>query len=294
MYQRKSYKHLYPRRKWQIVLHEIIFEADTPAGRWFDILLIVMILLSLMIVFLDSVAVIHDKFGTHLMIAEWIFTGLFTAEYILRLACVKKPSKYAVSFYGIIDMVAVLPSYIGLIVGQMPSLIFIRALRVLRIFRVLKMGKFLKEATIIVTAIKKSSAKITVFLTGVMALIFIMGSIMHMVEGPENGFTSIPRSIYWAIVTLTTVGYGDISPQTPLGQFISSLLMITGYGIIAVPTGIVSYEIMKDFQQSQLSTQVCPVCMKEGHARDAEFCKFCGAVLDDNKRLEGNDPSGET
>ncbi|MDP6932514.1 MAG: ion transporter [Myxococcota bacterium] len=269
-------EHLPSQSSWRECLHTIIFEADTPAGKTFDVGLLWAIVLSVVVVCLDSVESIRDQFGPSLRLAEWIFTLAFTVEYLLRLACVGRPLRYARSFYGIVDLLAVLPTYLSLAMSGLPSLLVLRALRLLRVFRILKLAHLMGEARQLTSAMKASGAKIFVFLAGVLTLALIMGAIMYLVEGEENGFTSIPRSLYWAIVTLTTVGYGDITPQTPLGQALASLLMILGYGIIAVPTGIISVEINRAVPTN---TQACPDCSREGHEDDASHCKYCGAAL---------------
>jgi voltage-gated potassium channel len=261
-------------------LHEIIFEADTRAGKIFDIVLIASILISVLVVMLDSVKVINVEYGRLLYFTEWFFTILFTVEYILRLLTVGKPVKYAVSFFGIVDLLAVLPTYFSVLLPGSKFLIVIRLLRVLRIFRVLKLVQYLSEARMLKQALKASRRKITVFIFTVITLVVIMGSLMYVIEGEANGFTSIPRSIYWAIVTLTTVGYGDISPNTGLGQMLAAVIMICGYGIIAVPTGIVTVEMALASTTSQkVSTQACPECSAEGHDADARYCKYCGSLL---------------
>lgn len=261
-------------------LHEVIFEADTPAGRAFDVVLLVLILLSIVAVCLESVGSIREEYGTLLRILEWILTGLFTVEYALRLYCVRRPSRYATSFFGVVDLLAILPTYLSFFVAGSQSLLVIRALRLLRVFRVLKLAHFLGEARMLHAAVRASVRKIIVFLGTVLTLILIVGSLMYLIEGPENGFTSIPRSIYWAIVTMTTVGYGDIAPQTVPGQVLASIIMILGYGIIAVPTGIVTVELAgHSGDKRKVSTQACPGCGGEGHAWDAKHCKHCGARL---------------
>ncbi len=266
---------LSPRR---LILHEIIFEADTKAGKLFDILLLISIMLSVIVVMLDSVNHINRDYGEILFYAEWFFTILFTVEYLLRLYSIEHPSKYAFSFYGVVDLISILPTYLSLIFAGSHYLVTFRLLRMLRIFRVLKFAQYLGEANHLALALRASKRKIFVFLFTVMIIVVIVGSLMYVIEGEENGFTSIPRSIYWAIVTLTTVGYGDISPQTPLGQILASLIMIVGYGIIAVPTGIVTAEYSK-IKIETVSTQVCPHCSAEGHDPDAEYCKYCGEKL---------------
>lgn len=269
-----------PGRKpgWRATLHEIIFEADTPAGRTFDLLLILTILLSTLAVMLESMQVVRQNWSQEIRIAEWLFTILFTIEYILRLMTVKRPLRYATSFFGVVDLMAVLPTYISLVLPGAQYLLVLRFLRILRVFRVLKLALYLKEGEIILRALRASQRKITVFLFGVLSAILILGSLMYMIEGEANGFTSIPKSIYWAIVTMTTVGYGDIAPQTTVGQFLAACMMILGYAIIAVPTGIVSVE-MRGAMNQAVSTQACPSCSKEGHEVDARFCKHCGSSL---------------
>lgn len=263
---------------WQHKLHEIIFEADTPAGKLFDIILIFTIALSVIAVMLDSVKKININYGNILYIAEWIFTILFTIEYFLRIVSVRKPFRYIISFYGVVDLLAILPTYLSVIVPGIHFLLVIRLLRVLRIFRVLKLVQYISEAKMLRQALRASSRKITVFVFTVLTLVTIMGSMMYVIEGEANGFTSIPRSVYWAIVTLTTVGYGDILPTTGFGQMLAAVIMICGYGIIAVPTGIVTVE-MNRLAVKRISTQACPECSAEGHDYDAKYCKICGAKL---------------
>ena len=270
---------MHQRPHWQSVLHEVIFEADTPLGKAFDILLIVSILVSVIAVMLDSILAVQLHFGGILSGIEWLFTIIFTIEYILRLMCVGKPFKYAISFYGIVDLLAILPTFVSLFMPGTQYFLVIRILRILRIFRIFKLAPYLGESRLLMKALRASSRKITVFILTVMTLVVIFGSLMYVIEGGNNGFTSIPRSIYWAIVTLTTVGYGDISPQTILGQTMASMVMITGYAIIAVPTGIVTVEMSKAFGDRKVSTQSCPECSAEGHDADARYCKYCGAVL---------------
>lgn len=263
---------------WRKKSFEIIFEADTPAGKWFDIVLIICILLSVTVVMLDSVSSVGSKYGKLLYALEWFFTILFTVEYIMRLICVGRPIRYAVSFFGIVDLLAILPTYISLIFFGSRYLSVVRVLRVLRVFRVLKLGHHTKEAAVLRRALYASRRKILVFLFAVLTLVVIIGSLIYVIEGRQSGFTSIPRSVYWAIVTLTTVGYGDISPQTGPGQFLAAIVMILGYSIIAVPTGIVTVEL-SHVRKEHLSTQACPGCSAEGHDADAEYCKFCGTKL---------------
>jgi voltage-gated potassium channel len=259
-------------------LHEIIFEADTPAGKLFDVVLIISIVLSVLIVMLDSVGPINTSYGQLLYFGEWFFTVLFTIEYFLRLYSVGRPLSYATSFFGIVDLLAILPTYLSIFFPGTQYLLVIRILRVLRIFRVLKLVQYLGEARLLLQALRASRRKIAVFLLTVLVLVVIFGSLMYLIEDPSSGFTSIPKSIYWSIVTLTTVGYGDISPQTDLGQTIAAVIMIIGYGIIAVPTGIVTVELSQAFKK-QLSTQACPECSAEGHDNDAKYCKDCGSLL---------------
>jgi len=265
-------------REWREILFEVIFEADTPAGKWFDIVLIISILLSVMTVMLDSVSSIRAKYGEFLYAAEWFFTILFTVEYIFRLLCIGRPIRYAVSFFGIVDLLAILPTYMSLIFFGSRYLLVVRVLRVLRIFRVLKLGHHTQEATVLRKALYASRRKIIVFLFVVLTLVIIIGSLMYVIEEEKNGFTNIPRSVYWAVVTLTTVGYGDISPKSGMGQFLAAIVMILGYSIIAVPTGIVTVELSR-VHTEKTSSQACPNCSAEGHDRDAQYCKFCGTKL---------------
>ena len=259
----------------------IIFEAHTPAGKAFDVGLIIFIALSILVVMLESVASVAERHGTLLRVVEWIVTICFTVEYILRLLCVRRPLRYAVSFFGLVDLMAILPTYLSIIFPATRFLTVIRALRMLRVFRVLKLARYLRAASMITRALSASRVKISVFLYAVLTVVVIIGSTMYIIEGGENDFTSIPRSVYWAIVTLTTVGYGDISPQTPLGQALAAVVMILGYGMIAVPTGIVSVELAH--QQEEIITRACPACACEVHAPDARFCRRCGHVLRERK-----------
>lgn len=259
-------------------LHEIIFEADTPAGKAFDIMLLFCIVVSVGAVILESVASIRQAYGSYLRTLEWTFTILFTIEYGLRLISVRRPLHYALSFYGIVDLLAILPTYLSFFIAGSHSLIVIRALRLLRVFRVLKLGHFVGAEKLLQTALKASMRKIVVFLGTVLTLVLIIGSLMYLIEGEQNGFTSIPQAVYWAIVTMTTVGYGDIAPQTVLGQLFASAVMIIGYAIIAVPTGIVTVELAQASRRA-VSTQACPNCSREGHDPDARYCKHCGALL---------------
>ncbi|MCG8353722.1 MAG: ion transporter [Chloroflexales bacterium] len=266
--------------QWRDRLHEIIFEADTPAGKLFDVVLIWSIVCSVTVVLLDSVAVVRVRYGDLLYAAEWFFTILFTIEYILRLISVRWPLRYATSFFGVVDLLAILPTYLSLFLPGSQYLLTIRVLRLLRIFRVFKLATYLNEAQVIITALQASRRKISVFLFTVTIIVVTIGSMMYVVEGEQNGFVNIPTSIYWAIVTLTTVGYGDISPQTALGKVIASIVMIIGFAIIAVPTGIVTAELAQlTKSKSRVSTQACPSCSLDGHDHDAKYCKYCSAPL---------------
>ena len=271
-------------RPWQKKLHEIIYEADTPVGKLFDILLIVFIFLSVAVVMLESVKEINNRFGWLLLTMEWFITFIFSMEYILRLLCIKKKLKYAFSFFGVIDLIAILPSYLEFFMHTQSAsyLATIRILRVLRIFRILKLTQYLVEANVLITALRQSRRKVLIFLSTVVVLVIILGSFMFLIENEVNpAYSSIPRSIYWAIVTITTVGYGDISPITIPGQCLASVVMILGYAILAVPTGIVSVELNEAYRKIRetTSTLACLSCSAEGHDHDAEYCKFCGEEL---------------
>jgi voltage-gated potassium channel len=259
-------------------LHEIIFEADTPAGRLFDLLLMLAIVSSVVVVLLESVASVRARAGPTLHALEWGFTILFTIEYIFRLATVGRPLRYARSTLGIVDLLAILPSYISLVFPGGQSLLVIRLLRLLRVFRVLKLTEYLRESRTLVQALRASWRKIAVFLMTVMTIVVVVGTMMYVIEGEKHGFTSIPISIYWAVVTLTTVGYGDLAPATILGRALAVVLMLTGYGIIAVPTGIVTAELTRAIAQP-ISTQACPTCGAGGHEADAVYCRRCGSRL---------------
>ncbi|MGX1929113.1 ion transporter [Flagellimonas sp. 2504JD4-2] len=270
---------------WKHRLHEVIYEADTPLGRLFDIVLIFLIVLSVVLVMLESIKEIDLHYHKVLLTLEWVITIFFTLEYIARLISIKKPWKYVFSFYGIIDFVSTIPLYLSYILAGSQVLLAVRAFRLLRIFRILKLVKFMGEASVLKAALKASRAKIAVFIYVVLILSVIMGTVMYLIESDEAGFTSIPRSIYWTIVTLTTVGYGDIAPQTNLGQFLATIIMVLGYGIIAVPTGIVTVEFSKhrngDKAKSVVhtNTQACPSCTAEGHRDEASHCYNCGELL---------------
>lgn len=272
------------RRHHRVVLNEIIFGYETRAGRLFDLILMILIVLSVAAVLLDSVASLSVRYHEQFYALEWVFTLLFTVEYGLRLYSTGSIRRYACSFFGLVDLFSILPTYLSLILPGASFLLVIRVLRILRIFRILKLLRYIAEANTLTRALVSSHRKIFIFLFGVLTLNIIFGSLMYIVEGPENGFNSIPESMYWAIVTITTVGYGDISPQTGLGRFIASLAMITGYAIIAIPTGIVGSELMHEYQLKDRETQrdnelSCSFCLQRGHDRDALYCKRCGEKL---------------
>ncbi len=266
--------------EWKQRLFKIIFESDTRNGQAFDIVLLILILISILVVMLESVSSLREEYGQWLVRAEWFLTIIFTIEFLMRLSIVKEKRNYAFSFFGIIDLLSILPTYLAFLIPGSQSLLVIRSIRLLRIFRIFKLGRFIGESQNLTKALRASQYKITVFMISVLTAVIIFGTLMFLVEGPVHGFTSIPTSIYWAIVTMTTVGYGDIASQTPLGQSIASVIMILGYGIIAVPTGIVSAEMVQLKQSSKGSAKVCAHCLKEGHDVDATFCKFCGEKID--------------
>jgi len=279
-----------PLSKWKNKLHEVIYEADTPSGKLFDIVLFILIIISVVLVMLESIDEFDQKYHRTLLTLEWVITIFFTLEYIARLISIKKPLKYVFSFYGIIDFLSTIPLYLSYILAGSQVLLAVRAFRLLRIFRILKLVKFMGEASQLQSALKASRAKIAVFIYVVLILSVIMGTVMYIVEGDESGFTSIPKSIYWTIVTLTTVGYGDIAPQSNLGQFLATVIMILGYGIIAVPTGIVTAEFARNRNNHKenddekgflvhVNTQACPSCSVEGHRDDATHCYNCGHPL---------------
>lgn len=266
---------------WRHRLHEIIYEADTKEGKLFDIVLLIAIIASIIFVMLESVKSFDEKLYEFLNIAEWIITILFSIEYILRIVAIKKPFRYIFSFYGIIDLLSTLPKYLSFVIVGSHNLAALRALRLLRVFRILKLTRYVGASNRLIIALRASKAKIAVFLFFVVIICIILGTIMYMVEGEENGFTSIPRSVYWAIVTLTTVGFGDIAPNTPLGQLIASVIMILGYSIIAIPTGIVGAEMSKMTNDEDTNTQACPNCLKDHHKENAIYCYNCGSVLNE-------------
>lgn len=267
------------KRTWKQKLHEIIYEADTTAGKLFDVILLILILISVLVVMLESVVSLQNQYGHYFNIIEWIITVLFTIEYILRVITVKSSWKYIFSWYGIIDLIATLPKYLGLFVGKTEVLVVLRSLRLLRVFTILKLVRYTGASNDLIKAIKASKAKIGVFIFAVIILSIVLGTIIYLIEGnADSGFTSIPRGIYWVIVTMTTVGYGDIAPVTPLGQFFASIVMIMGYGIIAVPTGIVSSEF-NSVKNQNTNTQVCNNCNESNHDDKAQFCHQCATPL---------------
>lgn len=263
---------------WRARWHEVIFEADTPAGKHFDLVLLALILLSVLAVSLESVRALRESHGAALRATEWIFTALFTIEYVARLATVRRPWRYAVSFFGVVDLLAILPTYLSLLLPGTQSLIVIRALRLLRVFRILKLTHFVGEARMLGAAMRASLRKIVVFISVVLTTVLISGALMYVVEGDAHGFTSIPMSVYWAVVTMSTVGYGDIVPHTVLGRCLASVLMVLGYAIIAVPTGIVTVELTAATRAANNTTS-CPACGRDGHDNDARNCKYRGAKL---------------
>ena len=267
-----------PPTGWRRKLYLIIFESDTPAGLLFDQLLLIAILASVTVVMLDSVESISSRHHMTLAALEWIFTALFTIEYIARLLCVERPRRYARSFYGIVDLVSVLPTYLAFFVPELHALIDVRVLRMLRVFRILKLTQYLAEFQLLADALRNSRRKIAVFLSAVLMIVVTLGTVMYVVEGPVNGFTSIPLSVYWAITTMTTVGFGDIVPQTDVGRFVASVMMLMGWGVLAVPTGIVTAE-MTSQRLRPVRGRPCPGCGADEHAADARYCRVCGASL---------------
>ena len=261
-------------------LHEIIFEAETLAGRIFDIFLLWAIGISTFVVVLDSVPNIHENYSNYFMITEWVLAGLFAMEYLLRIYCIQQPLRYIFSFYGLIDLLAIAPALMSLMLEVNSSLLIIRAVRLIRVFRIFKLGRYVREAKVLKVALESSRAKITVFLGTVLIAVLVMGTLMYLIEGEEYGFSSIPLGIYWAIVTMTTVGYGDLVPHTVIGKILAGTLMILGYGVLAVPTGIVSVELAHATQKS-MNTLSCQNCSKEGHDFHALFCDRCGEKLVD-------------
>ncbi|ART56505.1 ion transporter [Acidovorax carolinensis] len=270
-----------PLQDWRLRLYTIIFEADTRAGRLFDMALIAAILLSIAVVVADSVPALHERWRQQFTWAEWCFTALFTLEYLARLACTRRPLRYATSFFGVVDLLAMLPTYLALLFPGAHALIDVRVLRLLRVFRVFKLTSYLAEYRGLGRALQASARKIIVFITGVLMIVLVMGTLMYVVEGPANGFSTIPTSVYWAITTMTTVGFGDITPKTDLGRFIASVMMLLGWGTLAVPTGIVTAEMTSQRLSATPAptTRTCHECLTEGHLPEALYCLHCGARL---------------
>ncbi len=278
---------------WRLRWYTVIFEADTVAGRRFDLALIALILISIAVVMADSVQALRATYGPLFTTMEWFFTVAFTAEYIARLLCVRKPLQYATSFFGIIDLIALLPTYLALFFPELRVLMDVRVLRLLRVFRVFKLAAYVEEYQFLANAMAASGRKIMVFLSAVMMVVLVMGTVMYVVEGAANGFTSIPMSIYWAISTITTVGFGDITPKTDLGRMIASVMMLMGWGILAVPTGIVTAEMAMQRRTGLIApptTRTCHECLTEGHTADADFCFHCGAALPAYQQTADTDP----
>lgn len=278
---------------WRLRWYIVIFEADTVAGRRFDLALIALILVSIAVVMADSVQALHARYGPLFTTMEWFFTVAFTAEYIARLLCVRKPLQYATSFFGIIDLIALLPTYLALFFPELQVLMDVRVLRLLRVFRVFKLAAYVEEYQFLARALAASGRKIMVFLSAVLMVVLVMGTVMYVVEGAANGFTSIPTSIYWAISTITTVGFGDITPKTDLGRLIASVMMLMGWGILAVPTGIVTAEMAMQRRTGLIApptTRTCHECLTEGHTAEADFCFHCGAALPAYQQTADADP----
>jgi voltage-gated potassium channel len=272
-----------PAGSWRLRAYTIIFEADTRAGRLFDVALIATIVASVAVVILDSIQSMTARYGTLFDVLEWGFTLLFTVEYAMRLACARRPLRYATSFFGIVDLLAVLPTYLAFFVPEVHALIDVRMLRLLRIFRILKLGAYVSEFGFLGAALVASRRKVIVFIGFVLITVTVLGTMMYVVEGPENGFTSIPVAIYWGITTMTTVGFGDVTPKTDLGRFIASCMMLMGWGILAVPTGIVTAEMTARRIAGPVTTRTCPECLTEGHDADARYCKRCGRPLPEHQ-----------
>lgn len=264
---------------WKSELYKIIFEADTPKGRAFDIALIIAIVCSSLVVVLDSVERLNQAYSSVFFILEWFWVALFTTEYILRIVCVHNRFRYITSFFGIVDLMAILPSFLGIVFPEAQTFIVIRLLRLLRLFRILKMGRYVEESGILMKALKLSRPKITIFILAMVFITTIVGSLMYVIEGPENGYVNIPTSIYWAVTTFTTVGFGDITPQTSVGKFMASLLMLSAYGVLAVPTGIITYELAQASRRP-VTTRTCPHCLYEGLSQNAIFCDQCGERIE--------------
>jgi voltage-gated potassium channel len=267
-----------PMAKWRRKIHEIIYEADTPEGKFFDVALLIVILISIVAIMLESIEPVRERYGDILIATEWAITILFTAEYILRIVSVGRPFKYIFSFFGLVDLIAFLPMYFIYIIADIHQLSIIRMLRLLRIFRIFKLSQYTWGSKVLLLSLRQNKGKITVFIMTMFTIVTLMGALLYIIEGPEHGYTSIPLSIYWAIITLTTVGYGDIVPGTAFGKVIASIIMVIGYSIIAIPTGLVTVGIAQ-INKKEVSTQSCPECSKEGHDVDAAHCKYCGATL---------------
>jgi voltage-gated potassium channel len=267
------------KQKWRAKIFEVIYHADTRAGKWFDIMLIIFIILSVLTIILDSVNQLHLEYGRFFYSLEWFFTIVFTIEYILRLVSTRNPIKYTFSFFGIVDILSILPTYLSMFFVGAQSLLVIRILRVLRIFRILKLVHYSEQMQTLTRAIKNSRHKLFVFFFFIITVLVIFGSIMYLIEGPENGFSSIPHGIYWAVVTLTTVGYGDIAPHTVLGRGVASLIMLTGFSIIAIPTGIFAAELNKEASRNRKLSRICEACGLVGHTKSAVYCRRCGEKL---------------
>jgi len=272
-------EHSASEKNWRSKIFKIIYHSDTPAGKWFDLLLIIFIVISVLTIVLDSVNELHIKYGSALNYLEWFFTIIFTLEYILRLISIRRPMRYVFSFFGIVDILSIIPTYLSLFFIGTQQLLVIRILRILRVFRILKLVQYTHQAQMLTNAINNSRHKIFVFFFFIATILVIFGSLMYLIEGPENGFESIPHGIYWAVVTLTTVGYGDIAPHTVLGRIVASFIMLTGYSVIAVPTGIFSSELNEEIKRTRDRSRVCKTCDLRGHTQRAVYCRRCGEEL---------------
>ena len=267
------------RKSWRSKIFKIIYHSDTAAGKWFDILLIIFIVGSVLTIILDSVASLNLKYGNIFKVLEWVFTIIFTFEFIIRLISIRRPMRYVFSFFGMVDILSILPTYLSLFIGGAQHLLILRILRILRVFRILKLVRYTSEAQLLTQSLANSRHKIFVFFFFIITVLILFGSIMYLIEGPENGFDSIPAGIYWAVVTLTTVGYGDIAPHTVIGRLVASMIMLTGYSIIAVPTGIFAAEFNKETKRVRDNARVCSTCNLKGHTKNAVFCRRCGEEL---------------
>jgi voltage-gated potassium channel len=269
-------------KKWRHRLHDAFFEHETPSGKTVDIFLLLMIFLSITVVMLDSVSRLHQQYGLVFHRLEWFFTILFTLEYVLRISLSPHPAKFVFSFLGLVDLIAILPTYISLFMAGFQSLLIMRALRLLRIFRIFRLSHFLTDLQFLSRAMRASFRKISIFLLFALVIVIIMGSVMYIVEDPKNGFTSIPQCIYWAVSTITTVGYGDVVPITPMGKVIANIVMLIGFAIIAVPTGIITTEMSMAIKTKEQGRSQCKSCNKSGHDLDASYCKHCGSKFQDD------------